>query len=118
MAAKLRAIPTGATVPSAQAVIGAVASVAPTDEPSVRQPNPRPSAGRSTAEARRTPECRSREPAAEVDRGPGIHQQHHETGGREQLIGAHVPLPHPAARQHQGSAAARVAGAGQPMNPT
>src|SRR5438093_13725964 len=35
MATKLRAIPITATAPSAVAVIGAVARVAPTDEPSV-----------------------------------------------------------------------------------
>ena len=46
--AKLSTMPITATVPSAAAVIGAVARVAPTDEPRVRQQDARPGSGRSS----------------------------------------------------------------------
>ena len=102
MATKLRTMPTGATVPSAQAVIGAVASVAPTDEPSVRQPKLRPERGVGpAAEARGAPERRGGQPAAEIEDGPRIDQQHREAGGREQRLGSHLPLAHPASSEEQ-----------------
>ena len=102
MAAKLRAMPTGATVPSAQAVIGAVASVAPTDDPSVRQPKLRPSAA-SVQRLNRAgpPERRGGQPAAEVEHRPGVRSAGLRGRWPQQLLGSAPGAGHPAAGDDQ-----------------
>ena len=112
-------MPTGATVPSAQAVIGAVASVAPTDEPSVRQPTPRPSAPSVQRLKRVAPQS-----AAAESQPPRSSTAHGSTSSTARQVAASSSSPRTCrwrTRQRArttASAAARVAGAGQPRKAT
>ena len=103
MAAKLRSTPTGATVPSDQAVIGA-GGERRAHRRAERAPADAPAAARRSVQRlnRAAPQSAAAEsqPPRSSDR-PGIDQQHREAGGREQLVGPHLPLANAAAGEHQ-----------------
>ena len=119
MAAKLSTMPTGATVPNAHAVIGAVASVAPVDDPSVRHPKLRPRAASVHRLNRVAPQS-----AAADNHPPRSSAAHGSTSSTARQVAASsssLRTCRCATRQRaatSASAAARVAGAGQPRNPT
>ena len=119
IAAKLSTIPISATVPSAGAVIGAVASVAPTDDAQRAPPDAGPSARsvqRVNVVAPQSADAESQPPRSKTAHGSISRTA--ETGRGQQRVGPDLPLAQPATARSTTSAAARVAGAGQPRNAT
>jgi hypothetical protein len=119
IAAKLSRMPTTATAPSAAAVRGAVASVAPSDELRVRHQNDGPSARslqRVKVEAPHRAATESQPPRSIIERGSTRSTQR-QVADRSEFASTLRCRARLTARS-TASAAALVAGAGQPRNPT